>query len=374
MKLPLLLTKAKILSLPIVLLFFFLVSFSAQASHIKGGTIYYKSDTTAARNHLRYFFTLVTYSVAPPPFEDLEATLYFGDCTSQRVTRTSRTLVSDGQNGTVVTIYRFEHIYAGAGTYTATYSVGSQSGIVNIASSQKPDFFLQSTLNVDPLLGSNSSPVFEFTPTEVPVRNRVFVHNSAATDADGDSLSFKLVLPKTSNGATSCGNPIGVTTPGISGLENFLGSPDPASPAGLTLNRNTGLLTWNTPSMQGTYNVAIMVEEWRNRRLIGTVVRDMLLYALESPPVVTGVSEEWQQQVSTYPNPASSTLILKVPDFLQLRGTEVLNALGQPVVLPAPTKSKEGWVYTVAGLPTGFYLLHLRTSQGKMVHKFIVGQ
>ncbi|WP_181304401.1 T9SS type A sorting domain-containing protein [Rufibacter sp. XAAS-G3-1] len=373
MKLPLLVKTAKILFLPLLL--FFLIAYSTQASHIRAGNIYYKSDTTAARNPLKYFFTLVTYSAAPAYAEDLEATLHFGDCTSQQVARESRVLVANGQANTFVNIYRFEHTYAGPGSYTATYiGESTQGGVVNIATSIKPTFFLQSTITVDPLLGTNRSPVFQQAPTDVPARNHLFRHNSGAIDADGDSLSFKLLLPKTSSGVTACGNPMGVTTPGINGLENFLGAPDPAGPAGLALNRNTGLFTWNTPSMQGTYNVAILVEEWRNGRLIGTVVRDMLFFAQENPPVVTGVSEEWQQQVTTYPNPAASTLTLKVPAFLQLRETRVFTSIGTPVMLPVPTKSKDGWVFDVLGLPDGLYFLHLRTSQGKIVRKFIVQQ
>ncbi|WP_190300468.1 T9SS type A sorting domain-containing protein [Rufibacter hautae] len=269
-------------------------------------------------------------------------------------------------------VYRFEHTYTGPGTYTATYTVGSQGGIVNIASSLKRDFYLESTIIVDPTLTVNHSPKFQHHPLDVPVRNHVFVHNSGAIDAEGDSISFKLVTPKASNGVSACGNPIGVNTPGYSGLENFLGAPVSTAPAGVTLNRSTGLLTWNTPSMQGTYNVSILVEEWRNRRLIGTMVRDMLFFVLENPPVVTGVSEEWQTQVSAFPNPASSTLTMKVPAFIQVRGTSLYNAVGTPVTLPAPVKTKEGWTFDIQGITEGFYLLHLRTAQGTMVQKFIV--
>ncbi len=368
MKLPLPFKKTKVL----FLLLFFLVCFSAQASHIRAGNIYYQSDTTAARNPMRYFFTLVTYSVAPPPFEDLEATLYFGDCTSQKVARESRTLVTVGSDNAFMNVYKFEHTYTGAGTYLATYTAGSQSGVVNISSSVKETFYLESTIIVDPFLGVNHAPKFQSYPIGVPVRNQVFVHNSGAVDAEGDSLSFKLVTPKASNGVSACGNPIGVNTPGYSGLENFLGAPVSTSTAGVTLNRNTGLLTWNTPRLQGTYNVAIVVEEWRNRRLIGTMVRDMLLFALENPPVVTGVSEEWQTQVSAFPNPATSTLTMKVPASVQVRGTSMYNSVGKPVKLPAPVKSNEGWVFDIQGLAEGFYLLYLSTAQGKMVQKFIV--
>ncbi|WP_207432666.1 T9SS type A sorting domain-containing protein [Sabulibacter ruber] len=368
MNLPLPLRKIKVLVLPLVLLF--AVCFSSQASHIRAGNIYYKSDTTAARNPLRFFFTLVTYSVAPPPFEDLEATLHFGDCTSQRVPRESRTLLPNGQ--VFMNVYRFEHTFAGAGTYAVTHTVGSQGGIVNISSSLKPDFFLQSTITVDPFLNPNRSPIFQHVPVDVPARNRVFTHNSGAIDADGDSLSFKLITPLAPNGTNACGNPLGIAAPGFSGLENFLGRQDPSAPAGVNLNRDTGLLTWNSPSLQGTYNIAIKVEEWRKGRLIGTMIRDMLLFAQEDPSTVTGISEEWKQQISFYPNPASGVLSVKAPAAVKVRAAQAFNSVGKQVTSLLPQKSAEGWVLDVRHLPDGFYLLNLQTDQGPLVQRVVV--
>ncbi|WP_165864898.1 T9SS type A sorting domain-containing protein [Rufibacter latericius] len=350
----------------------FLISFSVQATHLRGGELYYKSDTTAARNPLKFFITLVTYSVAPPPFEDLEATLYFGDCTSQTVARESRTLLGDSPLGTFVNTYQFEHTFAGPGTYKITYAGSSRNaGTVNISNSVQQRFFLQSTLVADPLLGINRSPVLRTLPVDIALRNQFFTHNPSAFDADGDSLSYKLVTPLTSNGENACGTPLGQEIPSHRGLENFLGVPDARSPAGFTLDRKTGQLTWNTPGVLGEYIVAMVVEEWRGGRLIGQVMRDRQLLVRETP-IVTGVSEEWQEQISTFPNPASSTLTLKVPAHLQLRETQVYNSVGTAFTLPVWVKTKDEWVFNVEGLPEGLYLLHLRTAQGKMTKKLMV--
>ncbi|WP_207432668.1 T9SS type A sorting domain-containing protein [Sabulibacter ruber] len=284
MQKPLLPIKAK----PFLLLsLFFLIYLSGtntQATHLRAGQILYKSDTTAARNPLKYFFTLVTYSVAPPPFEDLEATLFFGDCTSQTVARESRTLLSNSQNSTFVNIYRFEHTYSGPGTFTVAFAGENRNGgVVNISSSVQQTFFLQSTLTVDPLQGINRSPVLQYNPVDIAIRNQIFEHNPSAYDADGDSLSYKLVGPKVANGFDACGNPLGITAPGYRGLENYLGVNLPPDPAGLTLNRYTGQLTWNTPGVLGEFNMAFVVEEWRHGRLIGQVTRDMQIFVRESP-------------------------------------------------------------------------------------------
>ncbi|GGK59251.1 hypothetical protein GCM10011405_04190 [Rufibacter glacialis] len=233
---------------------------------------------------MKFFFTLVTYSVAPPPFEDLEATLYFGDCTSQRVPRYSRTLLSNGQNSTFVNTYRFEHIYSSPGTFTVTF-VGENrnGGVVNISSSVQQTFFLQRTLTVDPFLGVNRSLRFQIPPIDVAVRNQVFVHNPGAYDPDGDSLSFKMLEPRIFHENDACGNPQGRTAPNYRGLENFLGRMYASRPAGLTLDRNTGQLTWNTPGVLGEFNIAFVVEEWRNGKQIGQMIRDMQIFVREDP-------------------------------------------------------------------------------------------
>ncbi|RNI29263.1 T9SS type B sorting domain-containing protein [Rufibacter latericius] len=267
-------------------LFSLISSPAAQATHLRAGNIYVKSDTTATKNPLRFFFTLETYSVAPPPFEDLEATLYFGDCTSQRVPRESRTLIGGNQNGTFLNIYRFEHIYSGPGTFTVTF-VGENrnGGVVNISSSVQQTFFLQSTLTVDPFLGINRSPILQYDPVDVAVRNQIYIHNPGGYDPDGDSLSYKMLEPRVFSANDACGNPTGRTAPGYRGLENFLGRVDNSNgrPTGLTLDRNTGQLTWNTPGVLGEFNIAFVVEEWRNGRLIGQVIRDMQIFVREDP-------------------------------------------------------------------------------------------
>lgn len=257
----------------------------AQATHLRAGNIFIKSDTTAAKNPLRFFFKLVTYSVAPPPFEDLEATLYFGDCTQQTSPRASRVLLQNGQNNTFVNTYFFEHIYSGGGTFTATF-VGENrnGGVVNISNSVQQTFFLQSTLTIDRLFPIiNRSPVLEVPPVDVAVRGQIFVHNPGAYDPDGDSLSFKLLPSRVDAGRDACGNPIGQTAPGYRSLDQFLGAAQPGGPAGFSIDRNTGQITWNTPNTLGEFNFAFIVEEWRNGRLIGTVIRDMQVFVRDDP-------------------------------------------------------------------------------------------
>ena len=56
----------------------------------------------------------------------------------------------------------------------------------------------------------------------------------------------------------------------------------------------TGLLQWEDPVLQGEYNVAILVEEWRHGVKIGSVIRDMqiLISACDNDlPVISMISD-----------------------------------------------------------------------------------
>lgn len=372
MKRPLPLKKPVFLLLPVFMLM--LISFSGQASHLRAGEIYYKSDTTAARNPLRFFITLVTYSVAPAHYEDLEATLYFGDCTSQKVSRATRTIVANAQVGTIVNTYQFEHTYTVPGTYNLTYvGSGRNAAIVNLSNAVQHEFFLQSTLTVDPFLGPNRSPVLRTLPVDAAFRNQVFMHHSMAFDADGDSLSFKMVPSSTQAGENTCGTPTSMTASGFRGLENFLASPNPAQPAGYTLNRNTGQLIWNSPGSLGEFVVTMVLEEWRNGRLIGKVMRDRQLLVYEAP-VVTGISEDVQSQVLLNPNPASAYLQLQVPAWLSVHKAVLYNTQGQPVAHLPLEPTQQGYTLPVKGVASGLYVIYLSTNRGRVMKKVLVNR
>ncbi len=56
----------------------------------------------------------------------------------------------------------------------------------------------------------------------------------------------------------------------------------------------TGELRWDTPLLQGEYNVAFMVEEWRQGVKVGSVVRDMQILigaCNNNPPEISTISD-----------------------------------------------------------------------------------
>ncbi|MFC6999213.1 T9SS type B sorting domain-containing protein [Rufibacter roseus] len=263
-------------------LFLLLLSMApdAQATHIRAGNIYSESDPN---NYLKFRFTLITYTVLGG-FEDTHATLHFGDCTSQRVELGRKYELQNGQNNTQVNEFYFEHTYGGAGTFTVSYiGENRNGGIINLSNSVQQTFFLQSTVTIDPFLGINRSPILQYEPIDLAARNQVFVHNPGAYDPDGDSLSFKMLQPRIEGTWNACGNPIPQIAPGYRGLEQFLGTTRQGAPVGFTLNTRTGQVTWNTPGVIGEFNIAFVVEEWRDNRLIGQVIRDMQIFVREDP-------------------------------------------------------------------------------------------
>ena len=106
-------------------------------------------------------------------------------------------------------------------------------------------------------MGINNSPQLLNAPVDQGCVGRPFYHNPGAYDPDGDSLSYRLIPCKGTGGEEIPG----YTFPQYSTLFDI----DPV----------TGLLQWENPLMQGEYNVAILIEEWRQGVKIGSVIRDM---------------------------------------------------------------------------------------------------
>jgi gliding motility-associated-like protein len=138
---------------------------------------------------------------------------------------------------------------------------------------------------------ANSNPVFNLFPPLFICVNQPFTFNHAATDSDGDSLSYSFYTPY--NGDNGVG-PLDPTFPSNTASFipiTFLGGYSATSPLGtpLTLNATTGLLT-GTPTIQGQFVVGIMVKEYRNGIYLGQTLRDFQFNVLscpQTPPAIT---------------------------------------------------------------------------------------
>ena len=115
---------------------------------------------------------------------------------------------------------------------------------------------------------NNSSPVFSTYPVSRFCINHTFLYDQGATDPDGDSLVYSLVDAYTLTLGVPA--PISyVTTPIL-----YSGTYPISSNPPVTIDSTTGIITL-TPNLIQVGVIAILVKEYRNGVLIGSVRRDM---------------------------------------------------------------------------------------------------
>ena len=235
-----------------LLLFFGLILLwnAGFATHQRAGEITYKH-----LSGLTYEFTIITYTYTPSPADRPELEVIWGDNTTSTVLRNSKISVgTDISKNTYITT----HTYSAAGIYSVTCEDPNRnSGIINIPNSVNIPFFIETIVVINPFLGSNSSVVLLNPPLDNGCVGTTYFHNVGAYDTDGDSLSYKLI---------DCRGLDGFPIPGYI---------FPQSSQYININAVTGDLIWETPIMQGEYNIAILISEYRKGQFIGSVVRDM---------------------------------------------------------------------------------------------------
>jgi gliding motility-associated-like protein len=223
---------------------------AVHATHNRAGEI-----TLTQVDELTYEIniTTFTYTLSQADRERLE--VQWGDNTFSYANRISITKLPNFYQKNV---YITQHTFPGPGVYEIVVQDPNRNeGVKNIPNSVNVIFSIKTTILINPVIGENSTPILLNPPIDRAAYGQIFIHNPAAYDPDGDSLSYKLTVCTEQDG-----RPIeGYTLP-------------PASDT-LYVNPYTGDLTWITPSDTGIYNIAIDIEEWRSGVKIGNIVRDM---------------------------------------------------------------------------------------------------
>ena len=106
-----------------------------------------------------------------------------------------------------------------------------------------------------------------------------FCHNPAAFDADGDSLAYRLSVPKTASNSSGC---VGRDIPVYQDPTRFSTASEAGGTPTFSINPITGELCWDAPGEPGQFNFAFIIEEWRNGVLIGEITRDMQIIVVDS--------------------------------------------------------------------------------------------
>jgi gliding motility-associated-like protein len=205
--------------------------------------------------------------------------------TGQEVTPLCPTALSSCNGGIYTGIQ--EWIYEGIITlpvqcvdWTFSYNLCCRNAaITNIATPNSNTFYVYATLNNTSGI-CNNSPTFSNKPVPFACLGQQFCFNHGAFDAEGDSLVYSLITPfQTATTTVSYNPPFSATNPLTS------------NPA-VAFNTTTGDICMTPQNLEVTV-MAVLVSEYRNGVLIGTVERDIQITVLNcnnNLPTLSGIN------------------------------------------------------------------------------------
>jgi gliding motility-associated-like protein len=232
-------------------------SFRLSATHNRAGEITYTqiSDLSFEITITTFTYTL---SLADRPRLDVE----WGD---NSISTAPRVAIFALPNYYQKNVYKITHTYPGPGIYKIVVQDPNRNfGVLNIPNSVNVVFSIETILTINPAYGRNNTPVLLNPPYDKAARGHIFIHNPGAYDHDGDSLSYKLTVCTREDGKP---------------IENYT---FPPATNKFYVDSISGDLVWDSPPVTGTYNVAMEIQEWRNRVKIGMVERDMQIEVFET--------------------------------------------------------------------------------------------
>jgi len=217
--------------------------------------------------------------------QNLGITCYPIPGTGQEVTPLCPTALSSCNGGIYTGIQ--EWVYEGVITlpmqctdWVFSYNLCCRNAAINtITTPSSNTFYIYATLN-NVISQCNSSPTFSNKPVPFACLGQQYCFNHGAYDADGDSLVYSLITPY-QNATTTVGYipPFTATAP--------LTSSPPVS-----FNTATGDVCMTPQNLEVTV-MAVLVQEYRNGVLIGSVERDIQITVLNcnnTLPTLTGIN------------------------------------------------------------------------------------
>jgi gliding motility-associated-like protein len=253
------------------------LEFTASATHNRAGEITYKWI-----EGYTYEITVTTFTYVLSFADRRELEVQWGDGTSMIVARVEQIILP---NLYYRNKYVARHPYPGPGSYRILMQDPNRNlGIRNIPNSVNTIFSIESSLIVNPILGGTSTPILLNPPIDKGAVGHVFIHNPAAFDADGDSLSYRLTPCTEENGIPIRGFTLPLSRPDSIRIDNH------------------GNLIWNAPVDTGFYNIAFLIEKWKNGIKLSSVERDMQINIYRTnnqPPNIDTIRDICVQEGST---------------------------------------------------------------------------
>ncbi|MES2795923.1 MAG: gliding motility-associated C-terminal domain-containing protein [Bacteroidota bacterium] len=280
--------KNKIYSFFINLVFIIVAfSFETYATHLRGGEITLKRKS---ENALTYLITITTYTDAigglgannnQNKLDNNGLKIYnngvlVAQMEPQRVDRRSL------NRETEKNVYTIEYTFRANGTYLIGANIRNRNeDVVNMKESVQTSFYIETLVIINSELGLNGTPLLLNPAVDFTAAiGQKFIHNSNAYDAEGDSLAYRLIIPRQipDNSETpKLVNDYRDPTQAPAGGKNELGN----GPSTFKIDSLTGDLIWDAPAAKGQYNVAFEILEYRNGILISITVRDMQIIVKE---------------------------------------------------------------------------------------------
>ncbi len=281
----------------VYLLFLFLVQFPASlfATHVQGGDITYACLGGNQYKIIMSFYRDCAGVAAPATIDvnvksascnkDYSITLTRIPSTGIEVSPICPTLKTVCTGGTFPGVE--EYIYTGITTLPAACTdwvfsadISARNAAVStIVDPANQNLYIESKLN-NKDFPCNNSPSFTNKPVPFICVGQPFCFNNGALDPDGDSLAYRLVTPM--NGA---GQTVTYISP-YSATQPLLSAPP------VSFNAKTGDICM-TPTQLEVTVFAVIVEEYRGGKLVGSVVRDIQLRTVtcnNNNPVLTGIN------------------------------------------------------------------------------------
>ena len=267
----------------IYLILFTITSVRVYATHNRAGEITYEQI-----DDLTFRATITTYtktSSIPADRDSLE--LCWGDGVCEYVYRINGPLVGGIPQGETLpnnikfNQYIATHTYPGRFTYYISMTDPNRNADilnVNYPNSDQIPFHLSTKLVIlnPQFQGTNNTPILLQPPIDNGNVGVPFVHNPNAYDIDGDSLAYELIVPLQDTNT-------------VVDLYMYPNEIEPGINNQIFLDEQTGEFRWDSPQREGEYNVAFLINEYRNGQLISCMIRDIQITILDednNPPEI----------------------------------------------------------------------------------------
>ncbi|MBU2020289.1 MAG: gliding motility-associated C-terminal domain-containing protein [Bacteroidetes bacterium] len=243
----------------IVLLFCFLMlSLSAWCTHNRSGEITYEYVNG---NTYRFFVTTCTKLTSAANRNTIE--INYGDGFTDTISLIQ--FFDFPSTDTKQNIFSGIHTFSGPGIYTISITDPNRNNnVLNIVNSVNEIFCIQTELIISPFLGKpNNSLLFGDCPCpEEACFGQEWIYALGCYDPDNDSLAYEIIGCK---GQDCKDMPI----------PDVFQFPQDVGGGTFSIDPQFGIISWNAPNLNGEFNFAIKVSEYRNGVKIGHVIRDM---------------------------------------------------------------------------------------------------